>query len=273
MKSKKKSYLESALLSCDYYLHHCNYRSPKNYIDFVASITEVSSVGSGLSVYLDGVSAAAFFDEISKISVAPGTAIYIHKSDVIPSEDQFRKMFDFGLKLYSINWLGDREFCTPIPIGIPPGSSSSFHGNYIREKLATSQSDSVVKKYEYHVNFDITTNIIHRKAALQTFMNLPGTFIPSRRLDTIEYLNAILNSRYIICPPGAGADTYRVWEAIYLGSIPVVLEDFWAFGHLDLPVVKVKTFADFLKLVQTDVEMPNPIVTKDFIIDLPNKFR
>ena len=273
MRTKEKNTFESALLSCDYYLRQCNHRYPKNYSDFKDSITQLPGECPDLSVFLDGLSATAYFDEVSKISVVTGTSVYIHKSDVIPSEDQFKKMHDFGLKLYSVNWLGDKDLCTPIPIGIPPGSFNGFHGKFIRERLALISHEKSSKKYEFYVNFDITTNIVLRKAALEAFMYMPGTFMPSRRLNTQEYLNAIANSKYVICPPGAGADTYRAWEAIYLGAIPVVLEDFWAFGHLDLPVIKVKTYAEFLKLVRDEVEIINPVVTKDFIIDLPNKFR
>ena len=37
-----------------------------------------------------------------------------------------------------------------------------------------------------------------------------------------NYLRTIARSRFVICPPGIGFDTYRMWEVIALGSIPVV---------------------------------------------------
>jgi hypothetical protein len=37
-----------------------------------------------------------------------------------------------------------------------------------------------------------------------------------------EYVEQVYNHKYVICPPGNGPDTHRIWEALYLGSIPVV---------------------------------------------------
>ncbi|OEU19570.1 hypothetical protein FRACYDRAFT_235628 [Fragilariopsis cylindrus CCMP1102] len=38
----------------------------------------------------------------------------------------------------------------------------------------------------------------------------------------IEYLKEISNSKFILCPSGLGWDTYRIWEALNLGTIPVI---------------------------------------------------
>jgi len=36
------------------------------------------------------------------------------------------------------------------------------------------------------------------------------------------YRNEIMNSKFILCPSGIGWDTYRIWEALNLGTIPVI---------------------------------------------------
>jgi len=56
------------------------------------------------------------------------------------------------------------------------------------------------------------------RAALTSLMN-PALPLP-------DYLDAIASSTYVISPPGDRPDTYRHWEAIALGSVPIsVLSD------------------------------------------------
>jgi hypothetical protein len=64
------------------------------------------------------------------------------------------------------------------------------------------------------------------------------------RLD--EYYDEMRRSKFIMCPSGLGWDTYRMWEAFYLGVIPVVerynRRDGWHRTMDGLPIVWVETF-------------------------------
>lgn len=44
-----------------------------------------------------------------------------------------------------------------------------------------------------------------------------------RRRHLRQYLRRIAKSRYVVCPPGDRPDTYRKWESIALGAVPVTL--------------------------------------------------
>jgi len=48
--------------------------------------------------------------------------------------------------------------------------------------------------------------------------------------ETMEYNELLLNSRYTLCPSGSGPNSIRFWEALAIGSIPILLSD-----TLDLP--------------------------------------
>ena len=56
----------------------------------------------------------------------------------------------------------------------------------------------------------------------------------------------VLSSKFVLCPPGLGADSYRIWEVLYLGAIPVVERTGggWDDIFLDLPVLLVDDFGD-----------------------------
>jgi hypothetical protein len=56
----------------------------------------------------------------------------------------------------------------------------------------------------------------------------------------------ILTSKFVLCPPGLGADSYRIWEVLYLGAIPVIERTGGGFDDVfvDLPVLLVDDFAE-----------------------------
>ena len=63
-----------------------------------------------------------------------------------------------------------------------------------------------------------------------------------------NYYKELQMSKFVLSPSGLGWDTYRIWEALYLGAIPVVerygREDGWHRTLDALPVVWVESFQD-----------------------------
>jgi len=58
-----------------------------------------------------------------------------------------------------------------------------------------------------------------------------------------RFLESIRNHKFILCPRGNGVDTHRLWESLYMGSIPIVrrhiaMEDFY-----DLPICWIDEWA------------------------------
>ena len=266
--------MQDALISSDFYLRMCENFRPRNLEEFERLLNNYRGTQQSPSIFLNGGNAEKIFAQ--NISYAPlqDISIYIHRDDRIPSAELMEKMSRLGFKLYSVNWIGNLEFCTPIPIGIPPRSFNNFHGNYIYDNvLENAKISERVVKFPFYLNFDLTTNIIQRKFALENFARLDDAFIPHRRLSHMEHLTAISESQYVVSPPGAGADCYRTWEAIYLGAIPIVLEEYWPFKHLDLPVLVVKSYADFLVKYKWSEVKFLPRVTSQFVLEFPNKFR
>ena len=50
--------------------------------------------------------------------------------------------------------------------------------------------------------------------------------------DAIQYNQIMSESVFSLCPAGAGPNSLRLWEAMSVGSIPVILSD-----HLELPAI------------------------------------
>ena len=55
-----------------------------------------------------------------------------------------------------------------------------------------------------------------------------------------------------MCPNGNGVDTHRLWETLYLKSIPIVKHSINADFYFDLPIVFVNDWKE---------------ITKDFLIN------
>jgi hypothetical protein len=52
-----------------------------------------------------------------------------------------------------------------------------------------------------------------------------------------RFLENIRNSRFVMCPRGNGVDTHRLWETLYLGSIPIVIRHMTFDEFHDLPIL------------------------------------
>jgi hypothetical protein len=89
------------------------------------------------------------------------------------------------------------------------------------------------------------------RVALQSYM--------SPALPLTEYLDAIASSSFVISPPGDRPDTYRHWEAIALGAVPVSI---LAYSFRDL-FDDALLFSDDLTLqahgvIDESAAQPNP---------------
>jgi hypothetical protein len=66
-----------------------------------------------------------------------------------------------------------------------------------------------------------------------------------------SYVNNLCTYKYCLCPRGNGIDTHRVWEALYLGCIPIVKKHITHFFNEKLPIVYIDDWKevteDFLK--------------------------
>jgi hypothetical protein len=71
----------------------------------------------------------------------------------------------------------------------------------------------------------------------------PPKFVDAPLLQ--YYFEQVATSKFVICPPGNGPDTYRMWEVLMIGSIPIVIQSSMIdhFTH-DLPIVAVSHYLE-----------------------------
>ena len=68
--------------------------------------------------------------------------------------------------------------------------------------------------------------------------------------NTRVYLTEIYSHKFVFCPRGNGIDTHRLWETLYLRSIPIVKKCIGMEQFKDLPILFIDNWnnitVDFL---------------------------
>jgi hypothetical protein len=59
-----------------------------------------------------------------------------------------------------------------------------------------------------------------------------------------EFLRQIRNHKFCICPRGNGIDTHRLWEALYMGTIPITKKVTAYEDFIDLPILFVDDWSE-----------------------------
>jgi hypothetical protein len=171
-----------------------------------------------------------------------------HNSDTnLTESDPVVKQILGSKKL--IRWWGQNLcFIHPkmriLPIGI--ANSMWDHG-----KVENYAIGPINKSDDVYFNFNIYTNREKRESCYNVFKN-QYEFLPM--LPVQDNVRRLAQYKWCICPEGNGVDTHRLWEAMYLGSIPVVLRS---------------PFIDAL-MHYTEGELPIYVVDSWTQINLPN---
>jgi hypothetical protein len=70
-----------------------------------------------------------------------------------------------------------------------------------------------------------------------------------------EFLSKLAASKFAICPRGNALDTFRLWDCLYLGSIPVVVKEAVFHEQLtDLPILFLEHVDDYATLDEAQLE-------------------
>ncbi len=129
----------------------------------------------------------------------------------------------------------------PIPIGI--ANPCYGHGNIELVKKAQEEAKTTPKTRLLYMNFSRWTHEAEREPLYQEFKDaLFCTYSPL--VDFTKYLPALAESKFTLSPRGNGLDTHRTWEALLMGTIPIVRTSLLDPLFEDLPVIIVKNWTE-----------------------------
>lgn len=105
------------------------------------------------------------------------------------------------------------------------------------------------REREAYADFSISMGSIHdsRQKAKDMLAQQSTVHFQHARMDRTKVWEAFAEHKYVISPLGSGLDCYRTWEALILGSVPIVPRSEFMNDELfeGLPVKQVSTWKEF----------------------------
>ena len=141
-----------------------------------------------------------------------------------------------------VSWFSTNSF-DPGVDSIPLGLGNSYCGLTAKAAdLARVAGLHLPRDKWLLVNFRPRTNPSVRGPLLQHY-RASGWATVEEGLDPEACLQAMASHRFVLCPAGNGVDTHRLWEALYLGAIPIVEKHPALQAFADLPILQVDDLA------------------------------
>jgi hypothetical protein len=124
-----------------------------------------------------------------------------------------------------------------LPIGI--GNRQWPHGDFsLLKHISQTTTDKTNLIYK---NFNINTNSYKRHYCNDVTNNNGIPMQP--QCNIIENWQATAKSFFSICPHGNGIDSHRIWECLYLNTVPVVEYHECFSQFTDLPILFVDDYS------------------------------
>jgi hypothetical protein len=167
-----------------------------------------------------------------------------HNSDSSFTDHHYMQVSNFVNQVFAINNVSSKAIT--IPIG--------FRDSTIDTLLNTSPDQK--KTILLYMNFQIYTNEPARNECYNTFEKY--SWVTNEKLLKLDdYYRRLSESKYVLSPEGTGIDCHRVYEAIYLNSIPIIKSGLMDNYFKKLPVIIVKNWTD---------------ITEDFLTNQYSKY-
>jgi hypothetical protein len=150
------------------------------------------------------------------------------------------------IRIYANNTNYNHEKIKFLPMGSDWRSIASFSKGHIQH------TDRPILCY---CNFSLNThsdrkdifNMLKNKAFIMK-ENM-GMFL-KYSISRDAFFDRLGHSKFTICPKGNALDTFRFYDAIYSGSIPIVIMQHFHSYFQDVPVLYLKSKEDFSKLTE-----------------------
>lgn len=134
-----------------------------------------------------------------------------------------------------------------IPLGITNNTNeSSVHPIYgdVHMMVDVAKQPRDIHNLVY-MNFSIETYPNERRMVWDIFERQPWVTseTPENSMEgRRRFLQNARNHSFVLCPRGNGVDTHRLWETLYMGSIPIVIHDIAHSDWTDLPILFVDSW-------------------------------
>ena len=169
---------------------------------------------------------------------AKKVSLVIHNSDETFDDALMELVKPYVTDVYAVNC--SAKGAKQIPLGF---RDDQYAYHKVLHDVLKDSSKSSEKSVLCLANFNIGTNNGERAAARdffkgkswvsmsENYMNLNKDKSlqhsdPEIQKMRVEYYTQLKVTKFVICPPGTGKDTHRVYEALFFGAVPVIKTSF-----------------------------------------------
>lgn len=161
---------------------------------------------------------------------------YVHNSDHIFDDTYADKVLPYEnvmcVYAQNINCKYNSRFKL-LPIGI---ANNMFpHGDLFELYKVMRETYHTKKTKDIYININPDT-YFYRRAILEQLVS--SSLKMSSNKPYTEYLYELASHKYCLCIRGNGIDTHRFWESLYLGVIPIIINN---------PYTNCSNFVQYLK--------------------------
>jgi hypothetical protein len=148
---------------------------------------------------------------------------------------------------FTINKITNNVFS--IPLGITNYcNDSEIHKIYgDLDSMIEVMNETKNDKNLVFMNFNISTYPTERQHVYNLFCDklwVSKTEIVNTIEGRKKFLREIRNHTFVLCPRGNGIDTHRLWETLYMGSIPIIKRNIAYEDFYDLPICLVNEWEE-----------------------------
>jgi hypothetical protein len=226
------------------YRYKCKYLTLQGSHDCFNEITDhdADSIASFPSLFVFSHQIPSFISVIAPKLIHPYVLIS-HNSDLNIEDSVFSYLNNnpHVVCWFTQNLMVEHPKAVVLPIGI--ANYMWGHGDAAAVAAAGRSHNEKGPTTLCYVNFNEVTNRQLRQGAWapsQHFGRQPNLPFP-------HYLNLLAKFKFCICPEGNGSDTHRLWEALYVGVVPIVLssnKNAACWARQGIPLLVVEQWSD-----------------------------
>jgi len=178
------------------------------------------------------------FKYLKKVENLKNIKLITSQSDLPINKKLFSRKPNCISKWYSTNVQYSNENLISIPLGLA-NEFSKKNLNQFDFNDFTSFEDLNNKENKIYVNFNVNTNYLYRSKLISKIKKDRLFVITNNTLSLKEYKNNLSKYKFVLCPPGNGVDTHRIWETLYSNSIPIIFDEFYLDYFKELPIIAI----------------------------------
>ena len=221
------------------------------------------SVNSGDVIFTHTGNLLNLFYLIRNLDKEFQLTLITHQSDTMINKKLYNKKPKCIKNWFALNLDYKKDKLNSLPLGI--ANEYSYKKNITLTNIERNSFEYFKHNTNVYINFTESTNREERSWIRNYFKNYNWADIENKTLTIEEYSKKIRESGFVMCPWGNGVDSHRIWETLFLGSIPIVKRHL-AFNNLeDLPIFFVDDFKDINE--NKLKEFMNSIKDKNFNLD------